>query len=102
MCRALQKQFAEQEKASGGTLSLSVDALTAAMTKREAAKIFYQICGAPSLPRALPGKSFAVVAHPVGHRCCGRADIGEATRIFTRSAVLWLPIVRSTPQVSAA
>ena len=53
MCRAVQKQFAEQEKATGGTPSLSVDVLTAAMTKREAARIFYQICGAPWLPRAL-------------------------------------------------
>ena len=75
MCRALQKQFAEQEKATGGTHLLSMDALTAAMTKRKAARIFYQICGAPLLPCALFGVSSAVVAQLTGHRCCGRADI---------------------------
>jgi hypothetical protein len=75
MCRALQKQFAEQEKATGGTPSLSMDMLTAAMAKREAARIFYQICGAPSLPRALSTKSFAVVAQLVGYRYYGCSDI---------------------------
>jgi hypothetical protein len=48
----LQEQFTQQEKATGGMSLLSVDALTAAMTKREAAKVFYQICGAQLLPHA--------------------------------------------------
>jgi len=47
-CRALQEQFNNKEEATGATPSLSVNALTASMTKRHAAKIFYQICGKPS------------------------------------------------------
>ena len=45
MCRALQQHFQEKEEAADASLSLSVKALTAAMTKHEAARIFYQICG---------------------------------------------------------
>ena len=44
MCRALQEHFQEKGEAAGASPSLSVKALTAAMTKREAARIFYQIC----------------------------------------------------------
>lgn len=45
MCRALREHFQEKGAAAGASPSLSVKALTAAMTKREAARIFYQICG---------------------------------------------------------
>ena len=50
MRRALQQQFQAKEEATGASPTLSVDDLTAAMTKREAARIFYQICG--KLPTA--------------------------------------------------
>ena len=45
MRRALQQHFQEKEDAGNASTWLSVKALTAAMTKREAARIFYQICG---------------------------------------------------------
>ena len=53
MCRALQQQFQAKEDATGASPTLSVDALTAAMTKREAARIFYQICGRLPTPVGL-------------------------------------------------
>ncbi|CAL5227905.1 g10948 [Coccomyxa viridis] len=47
--KALQQQFQAKEEATGASPTLSVDDLTAAMTKREAARIFYQICAVTSI-----------------------------------------------------
>lgn len=59
-CRALQQQFQEKEAVADASPCLSVNALTAAMTKREAAKIFYQICGTvTSLSNESPAYSIA-------------------------------------------
>lgn len=58
--RALQRQFAalgaENEEGGGsgerGGRALSLFALTGRMTRRQAAKLFYQICGARAWPLA--------------------------------------------------
>ena len=59
-CRALQRQFTElgvgSDEGSGSdeegaqVHALSLFALTGRMTRRQAAKLFYQICGACVLP----------------------------------------------------
>ena len=45
MCSAIQRHLHEQDDAPGSAASLSVHAATAGMTRRHAAKFFYQICG---------------------------------------------------------
>ena len=62
MRRALQQQFQAKEDATGAPPMLSVDALTAAMTKREAARIFYQICGTFPSPVGQPGRGLMLAS----------------------------------------
>lgn len=64
-CRILQKHFSEAEKQDGDVPVLSLHALTSSMTTRQAAKIFYQICGENSL-----GLNFARSMHALQDNRC--------------------------------